>query len=100
MYFKPVKNYRGSFKVTVDGEAAEVVNIDGQYLVKISNIAAHQLGQTHDIAVRTNRGSTTVKVSALSYVQGLLTTYSDKNTQNAAAALYSYFKAADDYLKQ
>ena len=68
--------------------------------MKIANISAHQLGKTHTIVVVTDNGKATVKVSALSYVQGLLDSSSDANARNAAAALYSYFKAADDYLNQ
>ena len=99
LYFKPVSGYTGGF--TVDGYTATKQS-DGRYLVKIPNIGADKLGTTYTVVATTDAGSTTVKVSALSYVKGVLDAYTtdsekDVHAQNAAAAIYRYYAAANAY---
>ena len=98
VYFKPVADYSGSFAVTVDGNTWNAVKqTDGRYLVTIPGISAHLLGTTYTVVATTDAGSATVKVSALSYVQELLETYTDSRYQNAAASIYYYYAAAQAY---
>ena len=98
VYFKPVSGYSGSFTVTVDGNTWEAEKkSDGRYLVTIQGISAHLLGTSYTIVATTDAGSATVKVSALSYVQGLLSAYTDSRYQNAAASIYNYYMAAQEY---
>lgn len=71
---------------------------DGRYKVQISDIAAHQLGDTYTIGVSTSKGSFDIEVSALSYVHTVLnsTQYSD-DMKKAVTALYKYYAATMAY---
>ena len=70
---------------------------DGRYLVRIPDIAAHQLGDM--ITVRGNAGGAfTVQVSALSYVRSVLNNASATTTEkNGLASMYSYYNAVLAY---
>ena len=103
LYFKPAADYSGSFTATVNGEsAAATKQKDGRYLVTIPNIGAHKLGETFTVKAVTTNGETTVTVSALSYVKGVLDAYTsestkDVNARNAVAAIYAYYEAAAEF---
>ena len=81
----------------MDGKAVTATMDSGRKLVTISDIPAHQLGKTHTIVCTTDNGTATVKVSALSYVNAMLTAYTDAASQNAATAIYKYYEAAHAY---
>ena len=98
VYFR----YDGTLSsVTVDGDSFTPTKKGGRYIVSIPNISAHELSTTHTIVVETANGTTTVTVSALSYVKAMLdnapTGDLSSTYKNAARALYCYSKAADDY---
>ncbi len=98
VFFKPVSGYTGDMTFTVDGaEYTAELQSDGRYLVAIPDIAAHRLGRTYTIVATTDNGTATVKVSGLSYVNGLLASSTDSVTQNAAASIYYYYAAADAF---
>ena len=99
VFFKPAEEYSGSFTVTVNGNSGSAVRQpDGRYQVRISNISAHLLGKMNTIQVKTDNGSAAVMVSAISYVNDMLTNYSGQTAyQNAAASLYYYYEAARIY---
>ena len=101
VFFKPSAEYSGLFRASVDGGEAVIYpkGSDGRYCVKIPGISAHQLSEDHTITVTTGTGCTaTVTVSALSYVNSALNTYTDNaEAQNAAMAIYAYSRAADAY---
>ena len=68
----------------------------------IPNIGAHKLGETFTVKAVTTNGETTVTVSALSYVKGVLDAYTsestkDVNARNAVAAIYAYYEAAAEF---
>ena len=96
LYFKPVADYSGSF--TVNGYMATKQK-DGRYLVKIPNIGAHKLGDPYTVIVTTANGESTVTVSALSYVKGILDAeaYQNNTAAQYAAAIYFYYDAAIKY---
>ena len=97
LYFKPIADYDGGF--TVDGYTATKQK-DGRYLVKIPNIGAHKLGDPYTVVATTTKGESTVTVSALSYVKGVLDAeaYQDNTAaQYAAASIYHYYAAAAAY---
>ena len=95
LFIKPITDYDGSF--TVEGYTATKQK-DGRYLVKIPNIGAHKLGDSYTVVITTAKGESTVTVSAMSYVKGVLDAYTDDQTaQYAAAAIYAYYKAAIKY---
>lgn len=71
---------------------------DGRYKVQISDIAAHQLGDTYTIGVSTSKGSFNIEVSALSYVHTVLNgTNETDEMKKAVTALYKYYKATLAY---
>ena len=83
--------------MTVDGNSYTAKKAGGKFLVEIPNIAAHQLAESHTIKFTTANGTATVKVSALSYVNGAMDYYSDSVSQKAMAAIFSYSAAAQEY---
>ncbi|MBO4423509.1 MAG: hypothetical protein J5879_08720 [Clostridia bacterium] len=101
LYFKPAENYKGGITVTVDGDLKTVTKQkDGRYLVKITNIGAHMLGDPYSVIVATTNGRSTVTVSALSYVKGVLDAeayQNDTDAQYAVASIYNYYAAAAAY---
>ena len=71
---------------------------DGRYMVRIPDIAAHQLGDM--ITVEGNAGGAfTVKVSALSYVRSVLANNMTAAEKDGMAALYQYYTAVLAYRK-
>jgi len=94
----------GVASAAVDGASAEPELLpDGRYRVTVSNIRAHQLGERHEVAVRTSRGAEArAEVSALSYVSALLADDAykdDAQARLAVTALYRYWDAAAKYLE-
>lgn len=102
IYLEPEKGYCGEMTVRTDGASAKAVRLpDGRYRVAIPDISAHRLGETHGIEITTDHGTAFVAVSALSYVSGVLhsAVYGDDlYAQNAVAALYKYYEAAEAYI--
>ncbi len=99
VYFRPAEGYTGSFTARVNGtETSAEMQSDGRYLVKIPNISAHKLGNSYNVTVTTDHGEATAKISAMTYVWGMLETYTGIMEQNAAAALYKYYEAANNYV--
>ncbi|MGX8704526.1 MAG: hypothetical protein ACSW8H_08795, partial [bacterium] len=100
LYFTPVKGYKGGVSATVDGKTCAVEKLsDGRYRVKISDIAAHKLGKTYKVVLKTKAGKTTGEVSVLSYINDALKSAQDEDKKNAMLALYRYYVAAEAYLK-
>ena len=104
VYFRPTDGYEGKFTVTLDGVSYTPKTVGGRYLVEITGIAAHELGDMHTIEVTTANGTAHVEVSALTYVNDMLnaktgTTQAETDAKNAVCAIYYYYKAADDYKK-
>ncbi|MBR3305466.1 MAG: hypothetical protein IKI74_06535, partial [Christensenellaceae bacterium] len=98
VYFRVKDDYTGAVGFTLNGaEYSAQLQSDGRYLVAIPDIGAHLLGRTYTVIATTDNGTATVRVSGLSYVNGLLGSATDTVTQSAAASLYSYFVAAKAY---
>ena len=70
----------------------------GEYSVSIAGISAHKLGKTYTISVKTSKGEFPVKVSALSYADGVMKsdTVTD-DLKRAVIALYKYYAATMKY---
>ena len=72
---------------------------DGRYLIRISGISAHKLGDMISITGTAGKDFT-VQVSALSYVRSVLNNSgSTTAAKNCMAALYSYYAATMAYRK-
>ena len=93
---KPASGYTGAFTVTVNGQAYTPTMSGGRYLIEIVNIAAHQLSSTYTILASTASGAAEIQASGLSYANVMINS-TDDTTQNAAAALWAYSNAADEY---
>ena len=96
VHFKPA--YDCSLSASVDGSDYEDIELSGgRFLVEITDIAAHDLGTWHNIEAVTDSGRTRLELSALSYVNAVLSGSTDDNSLNAAAAIYNYYAAAQAY---
>ena len=72
---------------------------DGRYLIRISGISAHKLGDMIEITGKAGKDFT-VQVSALSYVRSVLNNSgSTTAAKNCMAALYKYYEATMAYRK-
>ena len=106
LYLRPADGYtgnvgaysRGVIGVTDTNANLAVRQSDGRYLVQISGIPAHRLDYMNTIRVVTDKGEFDIKVSALSYVNTVLTSskYND-NMKKAVTSLYRYYKATKEY---
>ncbi len=85
---------------TITTPGGTVLNVGGEtyYQFNSAKIGPINLGKTYDFIVSTERGTATVHVSAMSYVDTILNTgnYSDEQML-AMTAFYYYYKAARDY---
>ena len=101
----PASDYYGSVFASLNGGSENMaVKTSGGYLVQISGISAHKLGDTYTVTVTTSRGSFDVKVSALSYVYTSLTsantapgTTGSPAMKKAVTSLYKYYMATMAY---
>ena len=103
VYFNLKSDYseNGRFDVTVDNVQCTPEKLsDSLYRVKITDIHVQDLENQHTITVTTDSGTMTVNVSGIYYVFSLINNHqaSDETEyRNAAAAIYYYWKAADDF---
>ena len=82
---------------TIRKTVAPVKQSDGRYLIRISGISAHKLGDTISISGEAGK-MFTVEVSALSYVRSVLNnSTSTEMAKNALSALYAYYAATMAY---
>ena len=97
-YFKPEESITISSST---GKKSGTLQIDGEtyYKFNTDKINVGNLGTDYTISVTTSTGGTaSVKASAMSYVNTILTSTSSSDGQKAAmAAYYYYYKAANDY---
>ena len=110
VYCTPALGYTGGATASWgDKDEYELTKEGGRFIVKIPNIAAHQLGETYTIRVYTDDNCnqqvtsvyTLVQVSAMSYVYAMLNSEAYENNvkaKNAVASLYAYWRAAQAYL--
>ena len=80
-------------KFKVNGEDADVYEIDGEYCVLISDINPKSLSETYKITI----DGLEVEYSPYSYVYAALTTSDKESLQNVAKALYVYGESAKTY---
>ena len=101
LILKPVSDFTGDLYVRVVGGKDSTVSLKSKrWTVEIPNIAAHQLGDAHEILARTdNSGGSTwtscitvSNLSVMSYALQLLN--GNEAAQNAGAAIYYYWRAA------
>lgn len=105
IYITPASGYSGNIGAYLDdGTANMAVKLsDGRYRVRISDIAARELGDMHALEIHADKVST-AKISALSYVEAVLNSSAEKigkvdiaTMRKAVTALYQYHKAAKAY---
>ena len=78
--------------MTVNGQPVTAVKNGSYYEIKISDIAAHQLGNMYEIKV----GGLTLSYGVFSYGNKAMSS-SNENLKNTIKALYSYYQAAVTY---
>ena len=105
VYIRPSELLTGDFEASIDGGERFACEKDsqGRLVVRIKDVAAHDLGQTHVIGLFTKGGTVAIMLSALSYVKAALEYYNDTNdpdltARNALAAIVAYYEAADAYI--
>ena len=101
-YLKPKADFTGDVSALIggSGENAAVKQKDGRYRVAVPGISAHLLGTEYTVDV-TAGSSFTVKASALSYVNTLMSAeqyQNDEDAQYAMTSLYRYYAAAAAFL--
>ncbi len=104
VYFKPATDFTGTFTFTANGapitEDGDKISVklqsDGRYMVSIRNIAAHELDDIYTIkAIGSDGVESSMTVSALSYVNAIMTAYqNDELAVKAATAIWRYAMAA------
>ncbi len=94
VYFKP------EIGEVITTEGGTVLNISGEtyYQFNTAKIGPANLGKTYEISASTSKGTGTVRVSAMSYVDNALNLGNANDEQKLAmTAFYYYFKAANEY---
>ncbi len=82
------------YTFTVDGVEVQPTFKDGKYYIERPNISAHRLDDMHVFTC----GGITVTYGGLSYVNQVMTYYTEGTTFEMASALYAYSKAAEAYI--
>ena len=82
------------YTFTVDGVEVEPVYKDGLYYIQKTDIGAHRLDELHVFTC----GNITIRYGGLSYVNQVMTYYTQGTTFDMASALFAYSKAAEAYI--
>ena len=99
MEIKLKDNVTGNVTVLLDGKGYAPTVSGNTYKVTISSIAANNLGAGHSLVLKVGEDTafSTENLSALAYVNTVLTYSSDDHEKAAMAALYDYAQAAITY---
>ena len=82
------------YTFTVDGVEVTPVYKDGLYYIQKTDIGAHRLDELHVFTC----GDITITYGGLSYVNQVMTYYTEGTTFDMASALFAYSKAAEAYI--
>ena len=102
VYLSRKKSYTGTVSASIDGGTMTELTAleDGRYRIDIEKIAAHDLGTVHTIEIRTEAGSLTITLSALTYVKQLLdSSTTDEKTRDMVVAIALYAKYAHELVE-
>ena len=100
LYLTSKDGYAGSVCAYLDGnESANMAVKKGRdYVVEIGNISAHKLADIYAVKIVTGNVEFTVKVSALSYVQAVISDESESVAmKEAVTSIYEYYAATMEY---
>jgi hypothetical protein len=78
------------------GEAFAANKRGDRYVVTIDDISAHKLADMNEVSI-TADGECRIRVSALSYVNAVLSGGEEEDAKNAMASLYNYYEKAMAY---
>ena len=94
----PSSSYSGSVSAVLDGGTKNlaVEQQNGDYLIQLSGISAHKLGDTYTLTIRA-QDTIELRVSALSYVNTVLNMDASADMKKAVTALYRYYTATMAY---
>ena len=98
IYFTTKSSFEGTPAVSVNGgEAIPAVKRGEKYVVTIDNLSAHKLADMNEISIIAD-GECQIRVSALSYVNTVLSSSTEEDdAKNAMASLYQYYEKAMAY---
>ena len=82
------------YTFTVDGVEVTPVYKNGLYYIQKTDIGAHRLDELHVFTC----GDITITYGGLSYVNQVMTYYTEGKTFDMASALYAYSKSAEAYI--
>ena len=82
------------YTFTVDGVEVTPVYKNGLYYIQKTDIGAHRLDELHVFTC----GNITIRYGGLSYVNQVMTYYTEGTTFDMASALFAYSKAAEAYI--
>ena len=82
------------YTFTVDGVEVTPVYKNGLYYIQKTDIGAHRLDELHVFTC----GGITITYGGLSYVNQVMTYYTEGTTFDMASALFAYSKAAEEYI--
>ena len=95
--FTPDSGYNGTFSVTLDGKEYTAVKNGDKYVVDTPGIPSYDLDKAYMIVATTDHGTSSIRISALSYVKSVLNSSTNTTAQNAMASIYYYATAAKAY---
>ena len=95
--FTPDSGYNGTFSVTLDGKEYTAVKNGDKYVVDTPGIPSYDLDKAYMIVATTDHGTSSIRISALSYVKSVLNSSTNTAAQNAMASIYYYATAAKAY---
>ena len=94
VYVSPASSVSATY---LDGSEYSVIQ-DGRYCVNISGVSAHLLGSSYTVTVKYgNSKEFDIKISALSYVNTVLSNSNDSVIRRAVTSLYRYYTATKAY---
>ena len=94
VYVSPASSVSATY---LDGSEYSVIQ-DGRYCVNISGVSAHLLGSPYTVTVKYGDSKEfDIKISALSYVNTVLSNSSDSVIRRAVTSLYRYYTATKAY---
>lgn len=98
LLIKPDAQYGGDISVAVDGKRVEPrKQADGRYRVSGGGVSAHQLDETHTFTLKMGSIDMDITFSPLAYINGILTKSKVSENRVGVAAMYYYYKAAENF---
>ncbi len=97
LFITTADGYTGSVTASIGGNALDVIQTGGRYKIVIAGIPANLLGDMKTVTITTTSGTSTVRVSALSYAYAA---FDDSDeARMAMSAMYDYYLKSNAYIQ-